>query len=229
MAPSCTRTSTTHTHFFLSSKIPLILVRNKQHQPFEQDRKKKKMSLPRPSEDKAPSQLKEGVAAAASSSSSWNRLHTFPPLTLQNKSSKIDSDEDMFTVPDVEATPTSVHSAVTLPNSNLNQHNNVTDPQFQTGFAGKRRRGRNPADKEHRRLKRLLRNRVSAQQARERKKVYVNDLESRAKELQDKNAILEERISTLINENTMLRKVLMNARPKVDDSNEQKQDQLSKS
>jgi len=53
----------------------------------------------------------------------------------------------------------------------------------------------------------LLRNRVSAQQARERKKVYVNDLEARAKELQDKNAILEERISTLINENTMLRKV----------------------
>ncbi|KOM47230.1 hypothetical protein LR48_Vigan07g093400 [Vigna angularis] len=76
---------------------------------------------------------------------------------------------------------------------------------------------------------RLLRNRVSAQQARERKKVYVNDLEARAKELQDKNAILEERISTLINENTMLRKVLMNARPKVDDSNEQKQEHLSKS
>ncbi|TKY68623.1 Transcription factor HY5 [Spatholobus suberectus] len=197
--------------------------------PSEQERERK-MSLPRPSEGKAPSQLKEVAAAAAtSSSSSWNRLHTFPPLTLQNKSSKIeDSDEDMFTVPDVEATPTSVHSAVTLPNSNLNQRN-VIDPQFQTGFPGKRRRGRNPADKEHRRLKRLLRNRVSAQQARERKKVYVNDLESRARELQEKNAILEERISTLINENTMLRKVLMNARPKVDDSNEQKQDQLSKS
>nr|ABI34671.1 bZIP transcription factor bZIP69 [Glycine max] len=191
------------------------------------------MSLPRPSEGKAPSQLKEGVApaaAAASSSSSWNnRLHTFPPLSLHNKSSKIeDSDEDMFTVPDVETTPVSVHSAATLQNSNLTQRN-VTDPQFQTGFPGKRRRGRNPADKEHRRLKRLLRNRVSAQQAREREKVYVNDLESRAKELQDKNAILEERISTLINENTMLRKVLMNARPKTDDSIEQKQDQLSKS
>lgn len=54
---------------------------------------------------------------------------------------------------------------------------------------------------------RLLRNRVSAQQARERKKVYVNDLESRAKELEDKNSNLDERISTLINENTMLRKV----------------------
>ncbi|WVZ06892.1 hypothetical protein V8G54_020238 [Vigna mungo] len=190
------------------------------------------MALPRPStEEKALSQLKEGTSSSAappSSSSSWNnRLHTFSPLNLHHKTSKIvlltdseDSDEDMFTVPDVETTPINVHSQ---PNSNLKQ-SNVTEPQFQTGFPGKRRRGRNPADKEHRRLKR-----VSAQQARERKKVYVNDLEARAKELQDKNAILEERISTLINENTMLRKVLMNARPKVDDSNEQKQEQLSKS
>ncbi|XP_027907184.1 transcription factor HY5-like isoform X2 [Vigna unguiculata] len=200
------------------------------------------MALPRPSsEEKTLSHLKEGGAASSSSaptppppppppssSSSWNRLHTFPPLNLHNKTSKIDSDEDMFTVPDVETTAINVHSAVALPNSNLNQRN-LTEPQFQTAFPGKRRRGRNPADKEHRRLKRLLRNRVSAQQARERKKVYVNDLEARAKELQDKNAILEERISTLINENTMLRKVLMNARPKVDDSNEQKQEQLSKS
>jgi len=56
-------------------------------------------------------------------------------------------------------------------------------------------------------ITRLLRNRVSAQQARERKKVYVNDLESRAVELEEKNTNLEEQISTLINENTMLRKV----------------------
>jgi transcription factor HY5 len=48
---------------------------------------------------------------------------------------------------------------------------------------------------------------VSAQQARERKKVYVNELESRANEMQDRNSKLEEKISTLINENTMLRKV----------------------
>jgi len=54
---------------------------------------------------------------------------------------------------------------------------------------------------------RLLRNRVSAQQARERKKVYVNELESSAVELEEKNSNLEEQISTLINENTMLRKV----------------------
>ncbi|KAJ7980492.1 transcription factor HY5-like [Quillaja saponaria] len=97
------------------------------------------------------------------------------------------------------------------------------------GFPGKRRRGRNPVDKEYRRHKRLLRNRVSAQQARERKKVYVNDLESRATELQERNSKLEESISTLINENAMLRKVLMNTRPKLDERNDPKQDQLSNS
>lgn len=64
-----------------------------------------------------------------------------------------DSDEDMFTVPDVEGSASqSVHSEGTNPNSNLNQ-SNVNDPQLQTG---KRRRGRNPADKEYRRLKRYM-------------------------------------------------------------------------
>ncbi|KAI5430051.1 hypothetical protein KIW84_034578, partial [Lathyrus oleraceus] len=150
------------------------------------------------------------TGAPSSSSSSWNRLPPMPPQ-------RFDSDEDLFEVPDVEATQCqSVHSEATNQNSNHNQ-SNVTDPQLQTG---KRRRGRNPVDKEYRRLKRLLRNRVSAQQARERKKVYVNELESRAKEMEDKNSNLEERISTLMNENTMLRKVLMNTRPKVDESNE---------
>nr|XP_011462861.1 PREDICTED: transcription factor HY5-like isoform X2 [Fragaria vesca subsp. vesca] len=131
-----------------------------------------------------------------------------------------DSDEDMFTVPDVEAIRPDDNpiSTSTVTNNNATSKN---DPA-ETGFSGKRRRGRNPVDKEYRRLKRLLRNRVSAQQARERKKVYVNDLESRAKELEDANSNLEEKISTLINENTMLRKVLMNTRPKVDDSIEQK-------
>ncbi|TKY66118.1 Transcription factor HY5 [Spatholobus suberectus] len=160
--------------------------------------------------------IKEGGTPAGALSSS-----SFPPIPTHNKRGKLDdSDEDVFTVPDVEAAP-SVHSAATNPSSgNVNQ-SNVTDPRLQAGFAGKLRRGRNPVDKEYRRIKRLLRNRVSAQQARERKKVYVNDLESRAKELEDKNIKLEERISTLINENTMLRKVLMNTRPnKVDESNE---------
>ncbi|KAI4335123.1 hypothetical protein L6164_013800 [Bauhinia variegata] len=186
------------------------------------------MSLPTPTQ----LQLKEAVAlgvAPSSSSPSWNSLNnSFSPLPLHKRSEQEDSDEDLFTVPDVEATA-SIHSAGTLPNSNSNlNQSNVADTQFQTAFPGKRRRGRNPVDKEHRRLKRLLRNRVSAQQARERKKEYLNDLESRARELQDKNSKLEERISTLTNENTMLRKILMNTRPKVDESTEPKQDLLSK-
>ncbi|KAG2404850.1 Transcription factor HY5-like HY5-like protein [Vigna angularis] len=129
-------------------------------------------------------------------------------------------DEDVFTVPDVE-TAASVDCAGRNPcSSNVNESNS-TDPQIHyCGFPGKRRQGRNPVDKEHRRHKRLLRNRVSAQQARERKKVYVNDLESRALELEEKNTNLEGQISTLINENTMLRKVLMNTRAKVDHNNE---------
>ncbi|EEF46986.1 transcription factor HY5 [Ricinus communis] len=73
-----------------------------------------------------------------------------------------------------------------------------------------RKRGRSPADKENKRLKRLLRNRVSAQQARERKKAYLNELETRVKDLEKKNSELEERLSTLQNENQMLRHILKN-------------------
>jgi hypothetical protein len=49
---------------------------------------------------------------------------------------------------------------------------------------------------------------VSAQQARERKKAYLSDLEIRSKELEQRNAELEERVSTLQRENQMLRQVL---------------------
>lgn len=80
----------------------------------------------------------------------------------------------------------------------------------QPSATGSRKRGRSPADKENKRLKRLLRNRVSAQQARERKKAYLIDLEARVKELETKNAELEERLSTLQNENQMLRHILKN-------------------
>ncbi|CAA7408868.1 unnamed protein product [Spirodela intermedia] len=73
-----------------------------------------------------------------------------------------------------------------------------------------RKRGRNPADKEQKRLKRLLRNRVSAQQARERKKAYLTDLETKVNELEKRNSELEERLSTLQNENQMLRHILKN-------------------
>ncbi|KAG0459755.1 hypothetical protein HPP92_022883 [Vanilla planifolia] len=74
----------------------------------------------------------------------------------------------------------------------------------------KRGRGSVAADREHKRLKRLLRNRVSAQQARERKKVYLVELEERVKELEAKNMELEEKLSTIQNENQMLRKILKN-------------------
>jgi transcription factor HY5 len=56
-------------------------------------------------------------------------------------------------------------------------------------------------------ISRLLRNRVSAQQARERKKAYLSELEVRVKDLEKRNSELEERLSTLQNENQMLRQV----------------------
>ncbi|KAA8525440.1 hypothetical protein F0562_007293 [Nyssa sinensis] len=82
--------------------------------------------------------------------------------------------------------------------------------RVQASGEGPKKRGRSPADKENRRLKRLLRNRVSAQQARERKKAYLNDMEVRVKDLEKKNSELEERLSTLQNENQMLRHILKN-------------------
>jgi predicted nuclease with TOPRIM domain len=48
---------------------------------------------------------------------------------------------------------------------------------------------------------------VSAQQARERKKAYLSELEVRVKDLEKRNSELEERFSTLQNENQMLRQV----------------------
>eukprot|EP00246_Nothoceros_aenigmaticus_P009344 TRINITY_DN2478_c0_g1_i1.p1 TRINITY_DN2478_c0_g1~~TRINITY_DN2478_c0_g1_i1.p1 ORF type:complete len:172 (+),score=28.92 TRINITY_DN2478_c0_g1_i1:459-974(+) len=74
----------------------------------------------------------------------------------------------------------------------------------------KRRRNGASADKENKRLKRLLRNRVSAQQARERKKAYLSELEEKYKEMEQRNAELEERVSTLQGENMMLRQIVKN-------------------
>mmetsp|Transcript_9400 Transcript_9400/g.19435 ORF Transcript_9400/g.19435 Transcript_9400/m.19435 type:complete len:246 (-) Transcript_9400:297-1034(-) len=63
-------------------------------------------------------------------------------------------------------------------------------------------------EKERKRLKRLLRNRVSAQQARERKKAYMGNLEDRLRNLESRNEELEERANTLEKENSMLRQLL---------------------
>ncbi|CAF2078129.1 unnamed protein product [Brassica oleracea var. botrytis] len=104
-----------------------------------------------------------------------------------------ESEEEELMVPDMEA----AGSTGVVSSSADDGANNPETDQTQNA---KRPRGRNPVDKEYRSLKRLLRNRVSAQQARERKKVYVSDLESRANELQNNNDELEEKISTLMNE-----------------------------
>uniref|UniRef100_A0A7N0TUJ4 BZIP domain-containing protein n=1 Tax=Kalanchoe fedtschenkoi TaxID=63787 RepID=A0A7N0TUJ4_KALFE len=60
----------------------------------------------------------------------------------------------------------------------------------QLAAEGQRKRGKSQAEKEYKRLKRLLRNRVWAQQARERKKVYLTELELRVKDLEKKNSEL---------------------------------------
>ena len=55
--------------------------------------------------------------------------------------------------------------------------------------------------------RRLLRNRVSAQQARERKKSYVSNLEQRAREQEQSITEMEQRVNKLERENAMLRSV----------------------
>uniref|UniRef100_A0A7N0TIH0 BZIP domain-containing protein n=1 Tax=Kalanchoe fedtschenkoi TaxID=63787 RepID=A0A7N0TIH0_KALFE len=57
----------------------------------------------------------------------------------------------------------------------------------QLAAEGQRKRGKSQAEKEYKRLKR---NRVSAQQARERKKVYLTELELMVKDLEKKNSEL---------------------------------------
>ncbi|KAK8933226.1 Transcription factor HY5 [Platanthera zijinensis] len=51
----------------------------------------------------------------------------------------------------------------------------------------------------------MLRNRVLTQEAREKEKAQLRDLKERAKDLGVKNMELEESLSTLPNENQMLR------------------------
>ncbi len=62
-------------------------------------------------------------------------------------------------------------------------------------------------------MRRLLRNRASAQQARERKKHFMNGIEGRAKELDDCVLSLESRVSVLERENATLRALIKTATP----------------
>ncbi|URE48726.1 NADH pyrophosphatase zinc ribbon domain [Musa troglodytarum] len=117
----------------------------------------------------------------------------------------MESDEEIRRVPEFGSEPAGASASGREAGSTAGP-----DRAQSAAQGGQRRRGRSPADKEHKRLKRLLRNRVSAQQARERKKAYLNDLEAKVKDLESKNSELEERLSTLQNENNMLRQILKN-------------------
>ncbi|GAV89589.1 bZIP_1 domain-containing protein [Cephalotus follicularis] len=114
----------------------------------------------------------------------------------------MESDEEIRRVPEIGGVEPAATSA-----SGRDSGSAAGPDRVQPSGGNQRKRGRSPADKENKRLKRLLRNRVSAQQARERKKAYLNELESRVKDLEKKNSELEERLSTLQNENQMLRHV----------------------
>lgn len=67
-----------------------------------------------------------------------------------------DSDEDVFTVPDVETAGSVDCAGRNGCSSNVNE-SKLKDPHIHySAFPGKRRQGRNPVDKEHRRHKRYV-------------------------------------------------------------------------
>ncbi|XP_022749508.1 transcription factor HY5-like [Durio zibethinus] len=135
---------------------------------------------------------------AASSLPSSSERSSSSALQVEIKEG-MESDEEIRRVPEIGGEATAAPATGSLAGPNRVQP---------SGEGGQRKRGRSPADKENKRLKRLLRNRVSAQQARERKKAYLNELETRVRDLEKKNSELEERLSTLQNENQMLRQIV---------------------
>ncbi|PIN23986.1 hypothetical protein CDL12_03289 [Handroanthus impetiginosus] len=141
---------------------------------------------------------------AASSLPSSSERSSSSALHVEVKEG-MESDDEIRRVPEIGG-----EAPGTTTSTSGRNGGSVAGPTQPASAAGSKRRGRSPADKENKRLKRLLRNRVSAQQARERKKAYLIDLEGRVKELETKNAELEERLSTLQNENQMLRQILKN-------------------
>ncbi|KAJ9184013.1 hypothetical protein P3X46_007797 [Hevea brasiliensis] len=126
-------------------------------------------------------------------------------IQLEDKEG-MESDEEVRRVPEISGEPAGTSASGRDGGSVAGAERAQAPAEGQS----QRKRGKSVADKENKRLKRLLRNRVSAQQARERKKAYLNELETRVKELEKKNSELEERLSTLQNENQMLRNILKN-------------------
>ncbi|GAB4837608.1 Transcription factor hy5 [Ancistrocladus abbreviatus] len=142
-------------------------------------------------------------SAAASSLPSSSERSSSSALQVEVKEG-MESDDEIRRVPEISAEPAGTSSF------GRGTHSVAGSDRVQAVAESQRKRGRSPSDKESKRLKRLLRNRVSAQQARERKKAYLNELEVRVKNLEKRNSELEERLSTLQNENQMLRQILKN-------------------
>ncbi|OEL25166.1 Transcription factor HY5 [Dichanthelium oligosanthes] len=154
----------------------------------------------------------QAKSTTSSLPSSSERSSSSAPNNLREGG--VESDEEIRRVPEMGGASASASSgagADELPREDGKQGQLVamTGAQGQPPAAGKKR-GRTAGDKEQNRLKRLLRNRVSAQQARERKKAYLTELEAKAKDLELRNAELEQRVSTLQNENNTLRQILKN-------------------
>eukprot|EP00271_Cylindrocystis_brebissonii_P017065 TRINITY_DN4280_c0_g1_i1.p1 TRINITY_DN4280_c0_g1~~TRINITY_DN4280_c0_g1_i1.p1 ORF type:complete len:147 (+),score=44.63 TRINITY_DN4280_c0_g1_i1:178-618(+) len=123
----------------------------------------------------------------------------------EDERTSVERDVESRRVPEMKPPPP--------PPSSDNGDGGLSNQQQQGGAeapAPVRKRGAGSSDREHKKLKRLLRNRVSAQQARERKKVYLTDLEVRGRDLEQRNAELEEKVSTLQRENFMLRQIVKN-------------------
>ncbi|KFK25396.1 hypothetical protein AALP_AA8G109000 [Arabis alpina] len=140
-------------------------------------------------------QATSSLAASSLPSSSERSSSSAPHLEIKEG---VESDEEIRRVPEFAGKETSGSAATGQERTQI------------TVGESQRKRGRSTAEKETKRLKRLLRNRVSAQQARERKKAYLSELENRVKDLENKNSELDERLSTLQNENQMLRHILKN-------------------
>ncbi|KAJ1259784.1 hypothetical protein BS78_10G182700 [Paspalum vaginatum] len=141
--------------------------------------------------------------------SSSERSSSSAPQTTEDAREAMESDEEIRRVPEVGLELAGPSTSGRETGTAAAAAAGTSSSAAQAAIAA-RRRGRSPADKEHRRLKRLLRNRVSAQQARERKKAYLSELEVRIKDLEKRNSELEERLTTLQNENQMLRQILKN-------------------
>ncbi|CAM0148470.1 unnamed protein product [Urochloa decumbens] len=140
--------------------------------------------------------------------SSSDRSSSSAPQTERDAREGMESDEEIGMVPEVGLQLAAGPS--TSGRETAGGAAGTSSAAQVAGAGAARRHGRSPADKEHRRLKRLLWNRVSAQQARERKKAYLSELEVKVKDLEKRNSELEERLSTLQNENQMLRQILKN-------------------